>query len=88
MDIRIPVNDNNLNFGLGKFAFSLLPLSPESTGRRKTILTEGKVCCLLLCVSTYKCRRIDVLRAVNKTKNLRERNNKDIRPSIYLLTVA
>lgn len=38
--IRIPAKDPALEFGLGKFAFSLLPLSPESSGRRKTILTE------------------------------------------------
>jgi hypothetical protein len=33
-------------FSLGKIAFSLIPLSPESIGRRKTILTEvvsGKI---------------------------------------------
>lgn len=32
--------DNKLQFNLGKFAFSLIPLSPESVGRRKTLLTE------------------------------------------------
>jgi hypothetical protein len=30
----------DLKWGLGQFAFSLLPLSPEAVGRRKTILTE------------------------------------------------
>jgi len=35
-----PTADAKTNFGLGKFAFSLLPLSPESVGRRKTLLTE------------------------------------------------
>ena len=30
----------DLQYGLGKFAFSLLPLSPESIGRRKTIFKE------------------------------------------------
>jgi len=38
--ISLPENDPALKFGLGSVAFSLLPLSPESTGRRKTILTE------------------------------------------------
>lgn len=32
--------DKRLQFPLGNIAFSLLPLSPEATGRRKTILTE------------------------------------------------
>lgn len=39
-NIRVPPKDRSLEFGLGKFAFSLLPLSPESSGRRKTLLTE------------------------------------------------
>ena len=39
-DIKIPKTDQKLTFGLGKFAFSLLPLSPESAGRRKTVLKE------------------------------------------------
>ena len=47
MAITLPTKDKKLEFGwLGKLAFSLLPLSPESVGRRKTILTEvvpGKV---------------------------------------------
>lgn len=30
----------DLKFDLGRIAFSLLPLSPETVGRRKTILTE------------------------------------------------
>jgi hypothetical protein len=38
--IKIPKIDQKLTFALGKVAFSLLPLSPESTGRRKTILKE------------------------------------------------
>lgn len=38
--IQVPKSDKRMKFGLGKFSFSLLPLSPESTGRRKTILTE------------------------------------------------
>ena len=38
--IEIPKYDKNLDFGLGKIAFSGLALSPESSGRRKTILTE------------------------------------------------
>lgn len=38
--ITVPKSDPKLQFGLGKFAFSLLPLTPESQGRRKTILTE------------------------------------------------
>eukprot|EP01041_Mallomonas_annulata_P011182 gene11182-23362_t len=38
--IRKPEFDESLTFGLGNIAFSLLPLSPESTGRRKTIFTE------------------------------------------------
>jgi hypothetical protein len=40
MSIEIPKKDSRLSFDLGKIAFSLLPLSPESVGRRKTILTE------------------------------------------------
>jgi len=36
----IPQKDDSLKFDLGKFAFSLLPLSPESVGRRKTLLTN------------------------------------------------
>ena len=38
--IVTPAKDAKLQFDLGKFAFSLLPLSPESVGRRKTIFTE------------------------------------------------
>ena len=38
--IPVPAKDAKLQFNLGKFAFSLLPLSPESVGRRKTIITE------------------------------------------------
>ena len=34
------VASKKLQFGLGKIAFSLVPLSPESVGRRKTLLTE------------------------------------------------
>ncbi len=36
----VPKYDNKLKFGLGSIAFSLLPLSPESVGRRKTLMTE------------------------------------------------
>jgi hypothetical protein len=47
MAITVPASDPKLSFGfLGKIAFSLLPLSPESAGRRKTIFKEvvpGKV---------------------------------------------
>ena len=47
MAITVPKSDPKLQFGfLGRIAFSLLPLSPESAGRRKTIFTEvvpGKV---------------------------------------------
>lgn len=32
--------DRKLSFDLGKVAFSLVPLSPETVGRRKTLLTE------------------------------------------------
>mmetsp|Transcript_30783 Transcript_30783/g.51501 ORF Transcript_30783/g.51501 Transcript_30783/m.51501 type:complete len:469 (-) Transcript_30783:117-1523(-) len=35
-----PARDDKLKFGLGNFAFSLLPLSPEAVGRRKTLFTE------------------------------------------------
>ena len=35
-----PKKNSSLVFGLGSIAFSLLPLSPESLGRRKTIQTE------------------------------------------------
>lgn len=38
--ITIPSTDKTLKFPLGKIAFSLIPLTPESVGRRKTILTE------------------------------------------------
>lgn len=41
-----PKQESSLKFGLGKIAFSLLPLSPESLGRRKTLQTEivkGKI---------------------------------------------
>jgi hypothetical protein len=38
-DISQSMN-NKMKFSLGKFAFSLLPLSPESIGRRKTISKE------------------------------------------------
>ena len=40
MAYEAPPKDNSMNFGLGRIAFSLLPLTPESRGRRKTILTE------------------------------------------------
>lgn len=47
MVIVVPEKDRRLDFNfLGKIAFSLVPLSPESAGRRKTIFTEvvpGKV---------------------------------------------
>ena len=39
-EIKVPVKDPKLTWDLGKIAFSLLPLSPESVGRRKTIFTE------------------------------------------------
>ncbi len=38
--VLTPKTDKRLIFGVGKLAFSGLPLSPESVGRRKTILTE------------------------------------------------
>ena len=38
--IKVPAKDPKLTWDLGKFAFSLLPLSPEAVGRRKTIFTE------------------------------------------------
>jgi len=41
-----PEKSSSTQFGLGNIAFSLLPLSPESVGRRKTLITEvvpGKV---------------------------------------------
>ena len=44
--IPVPEKSAYTTFGLGSIAFSLLPLSPEAVGRRKTILTEvvpGKV---------------------------------------------
>ena len=47
MVIVVPEKDRRLDFNfIGKIAFSLVPLSPESLGRRKTIFTEivsGKV---------------------------------------------
>jgi hypothetical protein len=39
-EIVVPKSDAKLKFDLGKLSFSLLPLSPESAGRRKSILTE------------------------------------------------
>jgi hypothetical protein len=44
--IVVPEIDDKLKFNIGKFAFSLLPLTPESQGRRKTLLKEvvkGKI---------------------------------------------
>ena len=38
--VDTPLKDKKFSFGLGRFAFSGLPLSPESVGRRKTLLTE------------------------------------------------
>ena len=41
-----PKTDKTLQFPLGKIAFSLIPLTPESVGRRKTLLVEvvkGKI---------------------------------------------
>lgn len=38
--ISVPKSDSKYEFGLGKIAFSLLPLTPESAGRRKTLLKE------------------------------------------------
>ena len=38
--IDTPKTDKTLQFPLGNIAFSLLPLSPEAVGRRKTIITE------------------------------------------------
>jgi hypothetical protein len=46
MSISMPETNNKLKFDLGKIAFSLIPLSPESAGRRKTLLQEivkGKI---------------------------------------------
>ena len=34
------IENEKLKFGLGKIAFSLIPLSPEAVGRRKTIFQE------------------------------------------------
>ena len=39
-DILSPLTSKRLSFVLGRLAFSGLPLSPESVGRRKTIKTE------------------------------------------------
>jgi hypothetical protein len=56
--ITIPEKDPKFDFGpLGKLAFSLLPLSPESVGRRKTIFTEvvaGKVWTLDQVANNYQ----------------------------------
>ena len=38
--LKAITKDAATQFSLGKIAFSLVPLSPESVGRRKTILTE------------------------------------------------
>ena len=40
MAISMPEFSSNYKFDLGKIAFSLIPLSPESLGRRKTLLKE------------------------------------------------
>lgn len=39
-EIKIPKSDPKLKFDFGRFCFSLIPLTPETTGRRKSILTE------------------------------------------------
>lgn len=36
--VEIPKFDPKLSFSLGKFSYSLFPFSPESSGRRKSIL--------------------------------------------------
>ena len=36
----VPNANSNLKFDFGKIAFSLIPFTPESQGRRKTILNE------------------------------------------------
>ena len=38
--ITIPNKDKNMQFYLGRIAFSFIPLAPETGGRRKTILEE------------------------------------------------
>jgi hypothetical protein len=38
--IKVPSKDSKLVFGLGRIAFSLIPLSPEVAGRRKTLQKE------------------------------------------------
>jgi hypothetical protein len=38
--LETPEKSQKYVFGLGKIAFSLLPLSPEAVGRRKTIFEE------------------------------------------------
>ncbi len=38
--IRTPNKEKNMQFGLGRIAFSLIPLAPETGGRRKTIIEE------------------------------------------------
>lgn len=38
--MEIPLKDSRMKFGLGSIAFSLLQLSPEAVGRRKTIFKE------------------------------------------------
>lgn len=47
MSISAQKKDSKLEFGwIGKLAFSLVPLSPEAVGRRKTVFTEvvpGKI---------------------------------------------
>lgn len=39
-DSLAPAKSADTEFSLGRFAFSLIPLSPEAVGRRKTIFTE------------------------------------------------
>ena len=40
MTISMPEFSSKFKFDLGKIAFSLIPLTPESAGRRKTLLKE------------------------------------------------
>lgn len=40
-DLKTAHNAHDMSFGLGRIAFSLVQLTPETTNRRKTILTEA-----------------------------------------------
>jgi hypothetical protein len=50
MAITVPEKDRKLEFGLGKLAFSLLPLSPESAG---IYIYTYLYVCMYACMHVY-----------------------------------